>query len=97
MIRIKVHKAEGCVVVAACDSELVGKTARKGKLKLEVCESFYGSEDFEESVLSNFLAICTTANLVGKRAIAAAVEAGYVDEDCALMIGKIPHAQFFRV
>jgi len=85
------------VVVAACDSELCGKVARQGKLKLDVCESFYGSEDFEESVLINFLAMCSSANLVGKRTIAAAVEAGYVDADSVLTIGKIPHAQYYRM
>ena len=97
IIRIKVHRAEGCVVVAACDSELAGTIARQGKLKLDVCESFYGTEDFEECVLANFLGMCSSANLVGKRTVAAAVDAGYVDEDCVMSIGKIPHAQYYRM
>ena len=97
IIRIKVHKADGSIIVAACDSELCGKVARQGKLKLDVCESFYGSEDFEECVLANFLGMCRSANLVGKRTIAAAVGAGYVDKECVMSIGKIPHAQYYRM
>ncbi|MFH0815993.1 MAG: DUF424 family protein [Methanobacteriota archaeon] len=97
IIRIKVHKAEGAVVVAACDSELCGKVVKQGKLKLDICESFYGSEDFEEGVLANFLALCGSANLVGGRAVAAAVSAGFVDGECVMVIGGVPHAQFYRV
>jgi hypothetical protein len=97
MLRIKVHRVEGAVVVAACDSELCGKVARQGKLRLDVCEGFYGTEEFEERVLANFLASCTAANLVGKRTIAIAVEAGYVDEECIIVIGDVPHAQVFSV
>jgi hypothetical protein len=97
IIRIKVHRAEGAIVVAACDSELCGKIVRQGKLKLDVCESFYGSDELEECALANFLAMCSSANLVGKRTVAAAMDAGYVDAECVVHIGKIPHAQYYRM
>ena len=97
MIRIKVHKAEGIVIVAASDSELVGKKFSQGKIRLDVCEGFYGCEDFEESGLVNFLNVCTTANLVGKRAVAIAIKAGFIEKDCVMKIDGVPHAHLYRV
>lgn len=97
MICIKVHKGEGLVVVAACDSELVGRKLAQGKIRLDVCEGFYGCEEFEEAGLINFLKVCSTANLVGKRTIAVAVKAGFIDKDSVMLIEGVPHAHLYRV
>jgi hypothetical protein len=97
MLRVKVHKAEGSVVVAACDSELVGTKARQGKLRLDVCEGFYGGDEIEEAALKNFLSICSSANLVGKRCVAEAVRAGFVEAESVIEIGGLPHVQLYRV
>jgi hypothetical protein len=97
LLCVKVHRAEGAVVVAACDAELVGTEARESKLRLDVCEGFYRGDEIEESRLANFLSACTSANLVGERCVAEAVRAGYVDGDAVMTIGGLPHAQFYRV
>ena len=97
MLRVKVHRAEGGIIVAACDSELVGKAFREGKLKLEACEGFYGGVEVDECDLCNFLAMCTSANLLGERCVAEAVRAGFVEECSVITIGGVPHAQLYRV
>ena len=97
MLRVKVHKAEGSVVVAACDSELVGTKASQGRLRLDVCEGFYGGDEIEEDALGNFLRMCTSANLVGERCVAEAIRAGFVEECSVMTIGGVPHAQLYRV
>ena len=85
------------VIVAACDSELVGRKVCQGKVKLDVCEGFYGDEDFDEKALPNFLAICNTANMTGKRTVAAAIKVGYIDRECVMKIDGVPHAHLYRV
>jgi hypothetical protein len=97
MIRIAVHKCEGAVLVAACDSELVGKKLSEGKLRLEVCEGFYGCDEYEEGALTNYLRVCSSANLAGKRTVAAAVKAGFIDKGSVLVIDGVPHAHLYVV
>ena len=62
-----------------------------------MCEGFYGGDEVDEGSLRNFLAACTSANLVGERCVAEAVSAGFVEEDAVITIGGVPHAQLFRV
>ena len=43
MIYVKFHKGSS-VIVAICDSNLIGKTFKEGKLSLNVSEHFYKGE-----------------------------------------------------
>ena len=94
---LNVHKRGKDIVVAACDDALLDKTIRGGELKLHVSRKFYGEEACREEELVMALRRCTSANLVGEEVIAVAVKAGFVEEDCVMFIGKVPHAQLYRV
>lgn len=93
MIRCKVYRRGREVVVAACDTELVGRDLREGKLRLRVTEAFYGSDVVTPSVLMQHLRMCTIANLVGERVVGLALEHGYVARANVLWIAGVPHAQ----
>lgn len=93
----KVYRQDGHVVVAACDSELLGRTLREGKMRLQVSEAFYKGERVTREELRQALAEATTANLVGEEAVACAKEGGFVDDGGILWIEGIPHAQLFRI
>lgn len=97
MICIKVYNQGRERLVAACDSDIVGKTFRSDKLVLQVSESFYRGDDVDEESLVNWLRLATVANLSGKRTIDIAVENGFVDRSCVLEIGGVPHAQMMRM
>jgi hypothetical protein len=94
---IKVHKRGNEVIVAACDDELLDKTFRGDGLKLHVSKRFYGEESCGEEELIAALRRCTSANLVGKMVIEAAVKAGFILEACVLYIGDVPHAQLYKM
>jgi hypothetical protein len=81
------------VLLAACDEELLGRTFSEGKLKLLVDERFYGGELVDEATLGDSLSLATMANLVGERTVRTALEAGYIDEGCSMMLEGVPHAQ----
>ncbi len=90
---MKVYRVRGEIVVAVCDSELVGRTFREGDLKIEVKESFYGERDVDEEEVRRALRIATIANITGKRAVQLAIEMGIIDRENVLKIGECWHAQ----
>lgn len=93
MISMKIHRANYETLVAACDSNLLGKKFTEGKLKLEISKEFYESIIVDDEAFLNQLNFATIANLVGENVISKAIEAGIVDESCVIKIDGIPHAQ----
>jgi hypothetical protein len=93
MFRLKVYRVRGEILVAVCDSELIGKTFRDGDLKIEVKESFYGEKEVGEEEVRRALRMATIANITGKRAVQLAIEMGIVDKENVLKIGECWHAQ----
>jgi hypothetical protein len=93
----KVFRDKKCVLVAACDSDLIGKTFREGKLKLEVTSNFYGgmltSIDETLELLNN----ADVANLVGSSVVDAAVKQGLVSPDAVILISGVPHVQIMKL
>ncbi|RLI82855.1 MAG: DUF424 domain-containing protein [Archaeoglobales archaeon] len=94
---MKVYRVGREVVVAVCDSDIVGKTFREGEVKIEVKESFYGDVDVDEEDVRRALKVATIANITGKRAVKIAIEMGIVDESNVLKIGECWHAQMVIV
>jgi len=92
-----VHKRGNNIIVAACDDNLLGKTFKCGELKIHVSEKFYGEETCEENELIAALRRCTSANLIGKKTIDIAIKAGFINPEGVIMIGKVPHAQMYRI
>lgn len=97
MITCKLYTRGPETLLAACDVDLLGKTFRSEGLKLQVLESFYKGEDADEDLLVNRLQVATVANLVGRRTVAIAIKHGFVDSECVLEIGGVPHAQMARM
>jgi hypothetical protein len=97
MICMKVHGRGREMLLAACDEELLGKSFRSEELRLTVSESFYHADKGDEESLVTRLAMCTVANLVGEVTVGIAVRHGFVDPECVLVIGGIPHAQMARM
>ncbi|MCG7844696.1 MAG: DUF424 family protein [Methanomassiliicoccales archaeon] len=96
MIRVKVHKRGGDILVAACDEGLLGQMLKDGDLRLDVSEEFYGGDSGGEEMLLNRLAVATLANLVGKDVCRIAAEHDYIDQECVITIEGVPHAQMVR-
>jgi len=97
MICIKVHRQGTETVVAACDSDIVGKTFRSKGLKIQVSEGFYKGDAGDENMLVSRLEMATIANLVGVKTLEIAIKHGYVDPTSVLIIGGVPHAQMARM
>lgn len=91
----KIHKSYRDVI-AICDSELIGKRFEQGKFQLDIKESFYkGEKAGEEEIIElmkSMSAEDATFNIVGSKAVNAALQAGIVEEDEVGEIKGIPFA-----
>lgn len=85
------------LLVSVCDDEDLGETFEDGEVSLTVDPEFYDGEPADADAVTDALARCTTANLVGTDAVAVAVEAGFVDEANVLDIDGTRHAQYLRL
>src|SRR2546428_8693035 len=92
-IRMKVYHQGKETLVAAADADLIGKTFREGKFKIEVGK-FYEGDVVTEERLASELRLATIGNFVGKETIDAAKEAGFVAGDGVPWIKSGPPPPF---
>ncbi len=95
---VKIHKSYR-TVVALCDTDLIGKRFGEGIHQLDLRENFYKDRQLthEEAVkLIKFQSgEDATFNIVGKKAIAAALAAGVIREKNVALIAGIPFTLIF--
>jgi hypothetical protein len=94
---VNVKKVGGNVVLAMCDSEVLGKTLREGKIVFHVKEEFYkgGLVTIEEAL--DMIENSTIVNMVGKCCVEKAIKRGYVHPHAVLNIEGVPHAQIVKL
>jgi len=92
-IIMKVYHQGKETLVAAADADLLGKTFREGKFKIEVGKFYEGDVVSEDGFISN-LKLATIGNFVGRETVEAAIRAGFVSDGGILWIDGVPHAQF---
>ena len=96
MIYVRLHTSRDGIILAACDEDALGNTYRGDGMRITVSESFYNGELVPEEAFVERMRSAAIMNLVGERAIALAIENGYVDEDNVLIIGDTKHAQVVK-
>lgn len=97
LIALKVYNTRNEVMVAACDSELLGKTFEDGDYQIQVSPDFYEDVKVSPENFISHLSEATIINLVGERVIDQAIKAGIMEEGGVIRIKGIPHAQIFRM
>jgi hypothetical protein len=90
---LKSYSVNKEILVAACDSELVGRTFCEGELHLYVNKDFFKGQPADEHEVKKALEEATIANLVGERSVTCGIDSGVVDENCVIIIDGVPHAQ----
>jgi hypothetical protein len=94
---MNLRKIGNTVLLAICDTEILGKTLCEGKIVFKVKEEFYkGTKvSIEEAVA--MIENSTIVNMVGKNVVKKAVEKGYVHPEAILNIQGVPHAQILKI
>lgn len=96
-VYVNLKKVGGNVLLAMCDSGILGKTLREGKIVFRVKEEFYngGLVTLEEAL--DMIPNSTIVNMVGKCCVEKAIEKGYVHPMAVLNIEGVPHAQIVKL
>ena len=93
-MQVKIHNSYR-TVVAVCDSELVGKKFEEGIKQLDIAERFYKGEELNEEETIKVMQIQSredaTFNIVGEKAIEAAIKAGIISSESVAKINNIPY------
>jgi hypothetical protein len=96
-MNLKVYRQGVEVLVAVCDSDLVGKKFAEGRLHVEVTSDFFGEEKASSQDVEAALKSATIANFVGCCAVEHAIKLGYVNRENVLSIDGVPCAQMVRM
>jgi hypothetical protein len=94
---MNVKKIGRNVLLSMCDTEILGRTLREGKIVFCVKEDFYKGTrvDVEEAV--SMIESSTIVNMVGKNVVKEAIEKGFVHPEAVLKIEGVPHAQIVKL
>ena len=84
------------LIVAICDSELIGKRFNEGRLIIDIKDSFYGNTKASLEYGLERLKKATIANIVGEKIVNAAINEGLILKESVIFINGIPHAQVIR-
>jgi hypothetical protein len=84
-------------VLATCDSELLGKTLREGKIVFHVNEKFYKGIKVSVEEAIDLMRQSTVVNMIGNYIVSKAIEAGLVHPEAVLLISGIRHAQIVKL
>ena len=94
---MKKYDAEMKIMVAVCDTEIIGKIFREGDLVLKLEEGFYKGDEASEKEVKEALSGATIANIAGEKSVACAVTCGCIDPENVIFIKGVPHAQMVRI
>lgn len=94
---MKIFTSDTNVLVAVCDSELIGRSFHECGRTLRANEDFYRGEKVSDEDVEKALLGATTANFIGERAVGCAVACGAVEPENVIMVEGVPHAIMMRL
>ena len=97
MVYVNIFRKGQQTLIACCDQEILGKTFKHRRLKLEVKKSFYKGTLMSVDDAIKILARADIANLCGDNIVSAVVEEGFADPRAVIWISDTPHLQFIKM
>ncbi len=93
----KVHRSGSGVILAVCDSDILGKKFWENGMQLDLDSEFYKGSEVSEDRVKVIIKAAAIMNFAGKKSVNLAVKEGLVDKKNVLKIKGIPHAQCVRI
>lgn len=84
---------DGRVVLAVCDSDIVGRKIEDDKRVLDLDSDFYKGENVSEETAENMVKKAYIVNLVGEKSVKMGIRMGLVSEDIVIDVNGVKHAQ----
>jgi hypothetical protein len=96
-VYVKVHSFQGCVLIAVCDEELLGKILNEKDICFDVSEKFFKGLKMSVEEAIDLIRNADTANLIGARIVNRAMKEKLVHPEAIMSIAGIPHAQIVKL
>lgn len=93
MVLVKIHKKDGKILAAVCDSELVGKKFEEGPAQLDLTNDFFKGEEHDDAEAGDLIRNADHVNLVGEKSIKLGIHEGVIDAAIVKKVHGVPHAQ----
>jgi hypothetical protein len=87
----------GELLLAVCDTELLGQHFEEGEFQLDCSSDFYKGDELSKEDLLALLKHCIIANVVGRESIGVLLEAGLVKASAVKTIAAIPYAHVVKI
>ena len=85
------------LVLAICDSNLVGKKFEDEDFQIDCSSDFYKGKEMTEDETKELISHCVSANVVGEDSIKFIKTLGFLSDSSVKTIAGIPHTQAFRI
>ena len=93
MFTVKTHDSPNGIVIAICDSDLIGKKIEEGNKQLDLTGSFYKGEEKTKEEIVRILKRAYVVNVVGDKSTKLLIDVGLVDPEHVKKIGGVSYAQ----
>jgi uncharacterized protein len=91
---VKEHKTEeGRLLLAICDSDLLGKKFEEGKKQLDLSSDFYKGKEKSDQEIIDLMKKAYMMNMVGQNSVTLAINENLISGEHVEEIAGIPYAQ----
>ena len=91
---VKAHKTDdGKLLLAVCDSDIIGKVFEEDKKQLDLNSDFYKGEEKTDMEIINLMRTAYIINIVGKNSVTLALNEDLISGKNVEEIAGIPYAQ----
>lgn len=96
---LRIHDTKEGKIVAVCDEDLIGKVIREGDtiLDLDKYNTFYKGKTATEKDVKEALRSFHSANLVGKKSVAVAMDSCLVSKSEVLYASGVPYVHIYKM
>ena len=91
---VKIHKTDkNNIILAICDSDLLGKKFEEKNKQLDLTSNFYNGQEMSDKEVCDLMRKAYIINLVGKKSITLAINGDLISGNNINKIKGIPYAQ----
>jgi hypothetical protein len=96
-ISAKIHESVRGNVLAAADSDIIGKHLTFNGVDIYISELFYSKEEISDIEFVELLDEYDNCNLFGNYTVGVAISNGFVDKDTVMLIDNIMHVILLKL
>ncbi|MBN2368633.1 DUF424 family protein [Candidatus Woesearchaeota archaeon] len=90
---VKKHESKGRLVLAVCDSKILGKKIEDNKKILDLGSEFYKGREISDEELSELMKKSYIVNAVGTEAVNFLKQENYLSEKEVMFVLDVPYVQ----